>query len=452
MRYITQNHPRAIGQWVLAEDGFIAERCRDRDHALARLNETDSARWESLTAAGVEDTIPWTADPAIAFVGVPTSDKRQLEPGGEQFRQFPMPLMAQVQTAWGHDGAIIAGRIDQAEVSGDKLTASGAIDGGAFGRDIARLIDNGMLTGISVDLGAIEVETDFLEVDEDGWPTDWLDRFTKWELMGATITPFPAFADARVKLDGDAPTGPQETVDAVVASGGPAQPPAEWFDNPLLDEPTPLTITDDGRVFGHIATWNTCHIGRQGGCVTPPRSGDYSYFTTGVIRCEEGCEIPVGVISVGGGHADIGADANAAARHYDATSSVGAYVAAGEDDHGIWVAGAVRPGITDEELAELRGSAPSGDWRRLDGKLKLVAVLGVNVPGFPVPRSRVASGEPEALVAAIAPRQSAAPAAATHETKWVRHEEQELERRLARLEQIVLPQEADRLAARVHNR
>ncbi len=36
----------------------------------------------------------------------------------------------------------------------------------------------------------------------------------------------------------------------------------------------------------------------------------------------------------------------------------------------------------------------SGDWRRIGGALRLVGLLGVNVPGFPVPkmRARVASG------------------------------------------------------------
>ena len=44
----------------------------------------------------------------------------------------------------------------------------------------------------------------------------------------------------------------------------------------------------------------------------------------------------------------------------------------------------------------------SGDWRRIGGKLRLVGLLTVNVPGYPVPRQRalIASGLVMSLVAA----------------------------------------------------
>jgi hypothetical protein len=75
-------------------------------------------------------------------------------------------------------------------------------------------------------------------------------------------------------------------------------------------------------------------------------------------------------------------------------------VAAGEDKHGIWVSGALRPDVTEEQLRSIRASSVSGDWRPINGKLELVAVCAVNAPGFPIPRARVASGAPIALVAA----------------------------------------------------
>src|SRR3546814_15766592 len=50
----------------------------------------------------------------------------------------------------------------------------------------------------------------------------------------------------------------------------------------------------------------------------------------------------------------------------------------------------------------------SGDWRKVGAGMELVAVLGVNVPGFPIPRTRalVAGGQMQSLVAAgmLAPR------------------------------------------------
>jgi hypothetical protein len=50
----------------------------------------------------------------------------------------------------------------------------------------------------------------------------------------------------------------------------------------------------------------------------------------------------------------------------------------------------------------LRASPISGDWRKVDGNLELVAALAVNVPGFPViprPQGMVASGGLTSLVA-----------------------------------------------------
>jgi hypothetical protein len=79
----------------------------------------------------------------------------------------------------------------------------------------------------------------------------------------------------------------------------------------------------------------------------------------------------------------------------------------GNDAHGIWVAGAIRPGADPLKVYELQAAGQvSGDWRRIGGQLRLVGLLAVNVPGFPVPRmrARVASGQPQALVAAGRPQ------------------------------------------------
>lgn len=83
-------------------------------------------------------------------------------------------------------------------------------------------------------------------------------------------------------------------------------------------------------------------------------------------------------------HADIGLGYTAAAVHYDHTGDEVAVVRAGEDEYGIWVAGAVVPEATPQKVAKLRRSPISGDWRRVEGNLELTAALAVNVPAFPV--------------------------------------------------------------------
>ncbi len=208
--------------------------------------------------------------------------------------------------------------------------------------------------------------------------------------------------------------------DVVVASGGlaktrlpkyPIAPPLAWFQNPGLKEPTPLTITDDGHVYGHIALWGTCHTGgeQHGQCVTPPRSHtNYSHFRTGAILTSEGREVAVGHLTLDTKHANQRLNAVRASAHYDHTGHVAADVSVGEDQHGIWFSGALRPDLTDSAVRSLRSAPLSGDWRRIRGNLELVAALGVNMPGFPVPRPNglVASGLMQSLVASgmLAPK------------------------------------------------
>jgi hypothetical protein len=189
---------------------------------------------------------------------------------------------------------------------------------------------------------------------------------------------------------------------ALAAAGGPPLPPASWFADPDLIGPTPLTVTDDGRLFGHLATWGTCHVGIAGKCVTPPRSTcDYSLFHVGVQRTAEGGDVAVGTIVLGTTHADLTAGLVDTMTHYAHTGSAVAAVAAGEDSHGIWVAGALLPGVTDEQVATLRRAPLSGDWRNVGGSLELVAALAVNVPGFPIGRERVGDGGRRLSVVAV---------------------------------------------------
>jgi hypothetical protein len=178
---------------------------------------------------------------------------------------------------------------------------------------------------------------------------------------------------------------------------------AEFFDDPHLVMASPLVVTRDGHVFGHLATWSTCHIGIGNACVTAPQSKtNYSYFHTGAVELDNGETIAVGHITLGGGHADRFSGYRAAIAHYDDIGTCAADVRAGEDQYGIWVSGQTRPGLTEEQTAALRAAALSGDWRPIGSGLELVAALCVNVPGFPIPRAEMAlaAGAQCSLVAA----------------------------------------------------
>jgi hypothetical protein len=190
-----------------------------------------------------------------------------------------------------------------------------------------------------------------------------------------------------------------EVITAATAAG--FRPPAAWFRNPDLTGPTGLRVTEEGRIYGHLASWNVCHTGIGNKCVTAPHSvTDYRYFKVGTVMTSDGKELAVGKITLGGGHADPQYGIRPALEHYDNAGAAVAAVSVGEDGHGVWVAGALLPGVDDARIAQLRLSPLSGDWRRVDGNLELIAALAVNTPGFPVIRASAAGEQEETLLAA----------------------------------------------------
>lgn len=215
------------------------------------------------------------------------------------------------------------------------------------------------------------------------------------------------------------------TVDAVTASALDLKdaPPSSWFADPRLSVPTPITVLDDGRVYGHAARWGECHIGHPDVCVTPPHEDSHPYFMTGEVVCADGSHVSVGQIVTGTRHASLSATPTNAYEHYDNTGYAVADISVGNDQHGIWVAGAVRPWADVSHVRALRASGQlSGDWRRIGGKLRMVGLLVVNVPGFPVPRvaSRVSCGQQLSLVAAGARSFDRGPDAETAEQHAMR--------------------------------
>lgn len=177
-------------------------------------------------------------------------------------------------------------------------------------------------------------------------------------------------------------------------------PPLDYFTNPSLTGPTPITV-ENNRIFGHLGLWNVKHRGFHEDIFMPRSQTNYQHFLTAAVETVEGVTLPVGVLTMDTGHAADYLNADAAAAHYDNTGTAYAFVNCGEDSFGVWVSGAVLPGITDRQKALLRLPL-SGDWRRVNNNLELVAALAVNAPGFEVPRvsGRVEDGENFSLVAA----------------------------------------------------
>lgn len=367
-----------------------------------------------------------------------TDDGRAFAPGGIDWRELPLSLMAMIETQEGHDGAQVSGRIDRIWREGNLVKGEGVFDSGEFGTDIARMVDDRTLRGVSVDIAVHEFEvgprSDWFD-DEGNWaPKDKGEEAAEQDMLellfggpeeetifvvtrgtigAATVCPFQAFADATIEIAASlvAAASPAiwtltmqseftitekqpvaeatEGLTAGAAGFAPLKPPADWFADPQFDGPTAMHVTDDGRVYGHAALWGTCHIGIPGVCTEAPESAtNYAYFLLKEVECDGGERIPCGTVTLEAPHADRRLNRADATAHYDNTGTAAVDVAVGEDEYGIWFAGALRPDVTEEQARDLRGATLSGDWRNVDGNLEMVALLAVNVPGFPVPRAR----------------------------------------------------------------
>lgn len=395
------------------------------------------------TAMDAAKTAPWFGP--LTVEGKATGDGREFAKDAltwiEPIEPGAMPLRWNIEDS--HGGApttkaVNVGRIDRVWREGDLIMAEGVFDlGQPDGAEAHRRVGSGFLRGVSIDADDIaNADIEFVWPEGSGSESEEGDLFEMLfaqpekvvyhggRIRGATLCDIPAFPEAFISLPDDPDPvvasgqphpelvqGQMErrrTIDgltrALTAHGGPAwKPPAEWFENPQLSVPVGIQVTDEGRVYGHAAQWGSCHIGQTGTCVQPPREDGHPYFMTGEMTAADGKTVAVGQITVHTGHAPLNLGAGPAAEHYDNTGSAVADVAVGNDAHGIWVAGAIRSGADPLLVHELRASGQvSGDWRRIGGQLRMVGLLGVNVPGFGVPkmRARVASGEPQTLLAA----------------------------------------------------
>lgn len=398
----------------------------------------------------------------LVVEGLLTADRRYLELGETTWRETPIPLMFQDQNpdgGMGHDGAWFAGAIESVErdsADPSKIVGHGHLRAGARGEEAAQMIRDG-LNGVSIDPSVETVVFDVQGTDVTGAPIV-IQRYRNARIMGATVVNFGAQEAPAIWLDGQEPperwatahgehlpeNGMPEPEDddimLLLASASLAKPPAAWFETaeqcyealadesgrvlydvdgeeilvgPFALDAVPaerrracaLTVDDDGRVYGHAAAWGTCHIGYPDVCVTPPESpAGYRHFHTGE-REVIGGRVACGALTIGTGHAGPGLSATAAAAHYDNTGTAVADVRAKDAELGIWCAGALRTTATPDDVRTLMASAPSGDWRRIGGYLECIAVLAVNVPGFPIPRPQAvtAGGVQTSLVAAGIP-------------------------------------------------
>lgn len=410
----------------------------------------------------------------LAPINASTGDGRRFAEGGITLDALPMPFEWVRSREGGHDGAVAVGVIQEAAI----LTVKDALAGDWISADAAKGLDakstaifargtmfddadretmprlaedvaesmhlaaNGTL-GPSVDLDSFEaipvmegsdepVTWEMIEAymdENDGADPNIELLITAARVRAATLVTIPAFSETSRPFELIAETEDTEAaaeVDtlALVASiqaMARTLPAADLFALPALAGPTPITWDwETGRVYGHIATWATCHVGFEGVCVTPPREDvSYAWFNRFAVDTADGGTISAGRLTVGGIHAALSMSASAAMSAYD-DKTTAAHVRAYADEHGIVVAGAINPELTGADRAVLDRRKVSGDWREIGTGLSLVEVLALSPgarahsePGFPVIETHARNGRQVTLVASLGPDPALSVAPAT---------------------------------------
>lgn len=374
----------------------------------------------------------------LAFEGQATGDGRWLDANSIIWEDAQAPWPLKFDQEEGDHTAAVVGVITRIWRDGPAIRGEGFLhddsDDEVTAAAVARIIElleaeDGPVLGVSIELDSEQVE---LRVDKATWEQwqaeqeawmaeevpepedpdvsadgrvvverfafdDWLEAVTSARFRGAALVDTPAFADASIglaaaialaaSLDGSDPFAPPN-----FGPDGDHDPRLVW-QTPQRGEEVggwgaPLTVTDDGRVYGHATLRSRCH-GAYAACLPPPdHGGDLSRFLVGDAT---GKGIPTGVITLDTTH---GVTADGKIKSHDHLADTGRAVVdvnAGFDQYGLWVAGKLRPGVTDRELAALRGSTLSGEWHPIGGKQRLVGILAVNSPGYLIQRRGVAA-------------------------------------------------------------
>lgn len=322
----------------------------------------------------------------------------------------------------------------------DVLHAWGPLDlGGDVGREYGRQLVGGFARWVSIGLDEQPVKETII------WPDDGdedaEDDFSKLfdqpeqvlidggrigELSGVSV---PAQDDATVEPtpelialmngdeDAEAATDP-EPAEAVTAASTteepmrptmadvvqgltaaahrieiPHIPPRWWFDEPTdVEVAGALYVTDEGRIYGALAPLGVNHRAySQAGQrrEVPFGNVDYDRFMGGVAITQEG-RIAAGPVTMDCSHASMfRTDHEQAPAHYDNACTVVAKIRVGESkERGIvWVAGALEPAVTVDQVSRMLACRLSGDWQTHSdraGWQELVAALLVPSPGFPM--------------------------------------------------------------------
>ena len=447
------------GEFVIVADadGTVLESFADRSQAVSLLRRlyaghvkntaalVAAAEAEAATVvAEVEESVrtaPWAG--VLTVEGIESGDGRMFGAQGLSWDEPPLPLMWQKETSHGGDtdksvrvGSIqkiwrepdASGRADVFLIKGE-----GTLDlDNPDGAEVHRRMVNKDMRGNSVDVDSIkgaDVELIFPEVGESGGTESLLNQafaqpeltiYRKGRIRATTMVEIPAFTEARLELvDTGTVTASdecQECQQVVVEDADgqrlaaltaatavveiPDLPPREWFEEPTdVSIDGALTVTAEGRLYGFVAPAGVRHRSfSQRAQYVPLGRVDYDRYHGGETIVADGGRVSTGNITMDCGHATtrIKLTGAQAAEHYDNTCSLIATARVGENERGVWIAGALLPDVDASAVRRVMACRLSGDWRtHLDrpGWREFVAALLVPVPGFAMERTAAPSVE-----------------------------------------------------------
>lgn len=442
MRYLIEQ--RDDGRWVLSIDGVPQEFPQGRDFA------TYAEALAMMPGMGSSDGLlpeTWTSPTGIAFsTKLPGGrDFSQCAWSWRDPSTSLVPLMLLTETSMGgHLGAELAGYVESFTQGNGTVQATGRFYDTAKGAEARDLLLGGRAFGVSVDPSEkVDVTEDFtcILTDDEGFCIDGelSFQFNAYEIAGLTMCPIPGFENAAITL-ADAQSNnqfaasggaislsapqiddiqPRPLTDSLAASATlsiPTAPPREWMTLPepapghpflngigddVLIEQTdragnvtgmacPLTIQDDGLVYGHLTYWGQCHTGNPWGpnvCASaqPSSTGYREFHASGEVICDDGTRVATGQLVVGCEHSS--AFDVAGVRDHLAHAGMGwASVHVVDGEFGPWLCGVLRPDLTESQVRTLRALSLSGEWVG-----ELGGILAVNASGLPVQRERLAA-------------------------------------------------------------
>lgn len=410
----------------------------------ADLNLNDSGTVVTLNAAAyTEDTdmavpernvAPWSG--VITVEGVTTGEypKRQYAVGSLTWPELGATESLEIPLGWKYERAhggidtgntVDVGRIDSIERIGNELHARGVLDlDSPYGREAARQMGTRMNPGFLAGVSIVADDPEHAEVEyvmpegcaEDMDPADMAPQclmpeeeiYHSGRIRTADLVSIPAFVEGRIYLDDDTEVPDDEPAEEEIVTASaytitiPDLPPADWFAEPKeVPEIGAITVTEDGRFFGYLAPRQVAHRGYRDKRVTVPTGNvDYGIWMNRATMVDDGkgsfAKLATGPITMDCGHAPMGPKGAPRREHYDNACSVVATARVGENSRGVWIAGALIPGINAEQVSRMMACQLSGDWgphRERPGKRELAAALLVPVPGFPTRSFSMRGGE-----------------------------------------------------------